>query len=273
MSVKVLVTGANGQLGRTIQELYDKNHLGIDFKFVSKKELDITNKEEVASFFKKKPFDFCINCAAYTNVEQAEKTPEIAYRVNADGVKYLAVSCNETNTILIHISTDYVFDGEKGAPYLPNDLTNPINEYGKSKLLGEQYIQEIMSKFFIIRTSWLYSKKYGKNFYRTILDLAKTKDELAITTNQIGCPTNTESLSKFIIDLLANKSTDYGIKHFSDNQVMTWYDFANEILLENNLNGNTSLVKGNNYVTFARRPKYSVLLNSNNSNPKDLYDD
>jgi dTDP-4-dehydrorhamnose reductase len=259
MSVKVLVTGADGQLGKTIQDLYNDNDLGLEFNFVAKHNLDITNKNQIHFFFKEHRVDYCINCAAYTNVEQAEKTPEMAYKVNAEGVKNLAEACNKTNTVLIHISTDYVFDGEKGAPYLPNDLTNPINEYGKSKLLGEQYIQEIMSKFFIIRTSWLYSKNYGKNFYRTILDLAKTKEELTITTDQTGCPTNTESLSKFIIDLLVNKSTDYRLKHFSDNQVMTWYDFAKEILLENNLKRNTSLVKGNNCITFAKRPKYSVL--------------
>ena len=259
MSVKVLVTGANGQLGKTIQELYAKNNLGLVFKFVSKKELDITNKEEVASFFKINIFDFCINCAAYTNVEQAEKTPDIAFKVNAEGVKNVAKACNQTDTILIHISTDYVFDGEKGTPYNNEDKPNPINEYGKSKLLGERYIQEIMENFFIIRTSWLYSKNHGKNFYRTIMDSAKKNIELTITTDQTGCPTNTVSLSKFIIDLIVNKSTDYGIKHFSDNQVMTWYDFANKILLENNLKSSTNLVKGNDYITFAKRPKHSIL--------------
>ena len=131
----VLVTGSNGQLGKTIEELYEDHNLGVDFEFVTKTELDITSEDKVASFFKNKHYDYCINCAAYTNVEQAEKTPEIAFKVNAEGVKNLAKTCKEANTILIHISTDYVFDGEKSEPYMPSDLPNPINEYGKSKLL------------------------------------------------------------------------------------------------------------------------------------------
>ena len=162
----ILVTGANGQLGLTIKELFANNNLGLDFTFVTKEQLDITNKTALNNFFTKNHFDYCINCAAYTNVEQAEKTPEIAFKVNAEGVKYLAEVCKETNTTLIHISTDYVFDGEKETPYTVEDLPNPINEYGKSKLLGEHYIQESLSNHFIVRTSWLYSKKYGKNFYQ-----------------------------------------------------------------------------------------------------------
>ncbi|WP_239970547.1 dTDP-4-dehydrorhamnose reductase [Confluentibacter citreus] len=258
--IAILVTGANGQLGLTIQELYAGNST-FDFTFTSKSELDITNKREIDIFFEKYKFDYCINCAAYTNVEQAEKTPALAYKVNAEAVKSLALVCKEYKTTLIHVSTDYVFDGEKGTPYTIKDLPNPINEYGKSKLLGEQYIQEILDHYFIVRTSWLYSKNYGKNFYKTILELANTKKELAITTEQIGCPTNAESLAKAIIDLMVNKSIEYGVKHVSDDKVMTWYDFAKDILSENKLNTKTKLVKTSNYVTFAKRPKNSILLN------------
>ncbi|PIY08929.1 MAG: dTDP-4-dehydrorhamnose reductase [Flexibacter sp. CG_4_10_14_3_um_filter_32_15] len=260
LTTTILITGANGQLGMTIQELYAGNR-AFNFIFTSKPELDITSKKQLDVFFDKYKFDYCINCAAYTNVEHAEKTPDLAYKVNAEGVKNLAEACKRSNTTLIHISTDYVFDGEKENPYTIDDEPNPLNEYGKSKLLGEHYIQEILNNFFIIRTSWLYSKKYGKNFYRTILELAKTKKELTITTEQLGCPTNTESLATYIMDLIFNKSIDFGLKHMSDNKVMTWFNFAEQILSENKLNNKTKLVKTSNYITFAKRPKNSILLN------------
>jgi dTDP-4-dehydrorhamnose reductase len=258
---RVLVTGANGQLGKTIQELFNNNDLNLNFVFLSKEKLDITSKESLEYYFKKYNFDYCINCAAYTNVEQAEKTPELAYKINAEGVKNLATICSINSTILIHISTDYVFDGEKCSPYSVNDQTNPINEYGKSKLKGEEYIKAILSDYFIIRTSWLFSKKHGHNFYKTIVNKAKIKQDLSITTEQKGCPTDTVNLSKFIIELISNNSTGFGILHFCDKEVMTWYDFAKMILEENNLSEHINLVKANNYRTFARRPKNSVLKN------------
>ncbi|TJY34772.1 dTDP-4-dehydrorhamnose reductase [Pontimicrobium aquaticum] len=262
MSIKVLVTGANGQLGKTLEKLYKNNKDNIKFTFVTKKELDITDTQQVQNYFSNNKFNYCLNCAAYTNVEQAEKAPEIAYEVNAEAVKSLAETCNKTNTILIHISTDYVFDGEKESPYTENDLPNPINEYGKSKLLGEQYIQEILKQYFIIRTSWLYSKEFGHNFYRTILDKIKTEKELYITDAQIGCPTNTVNLSKYIYKLIYEQSSDFGIKHFCDRKAMTWFDFAKQILKENGLENKIRLVKAKKYLTFAKRPKNSMLLSS-----------
>lgn len=261
MTKKVLVTGANGQLGKTIKDLYEKNDVELKLVFVSKEDLDISRKENINSFFNNNNFDYCINCAAYTNVEQAEKTPEIAYAVNAEGVKNLAEECLKNDIVLIHISTDYVFDGEKGKPYKTTDETNPINEYGRSKLQGEKYIQNILTKYFIVRTSWLYSKKYGDNFYKTILKKVKVEKQLSITTDQKGCPTDAENLSKFIIKLICKNRPIYGVFHFCDEQIMTWYDFAEQILIENNLTHNINLVKVNNYRTFARRPKSSVLKN------------
>lgn len=258
---KVLVTGAKGQLGLSIQDVH-KAYPFLDFHFKSSKDLDITDENKIDVLFKEEKFDYCINCAAYTNVEQAEKTPEIAFKVNAEAVKYLTKSCKEYGTILIHISTDYVFDGEKNSPYTEKDAPNPINVYGKSKLLGEQYIQQQLNQFFIVRTSWLYSKKYKKNFYHTILKLSKEKKEITVTTEQKGCPTNTKSLTKYLINLIVKESQFYGIKHFSDSAIMTWYDFANQILLEHNLKNKVSVVKTKKAVTFARRPKYSVLANS-----------
>tara|TARA_R110000868_G_scaffold205840_2_gene454471 strand:+ start:2844 stop:3620 length:777 start_codon:yes stop_codon:yes gene_type:complete len=256
--INVLVTGASGQLGRTIQEL-GVNYPEIDFIFKNSKELDITNNTYVNNVFEEGNFNYCINCAAYTNVEQAEKTPEIAFKVNADGAKNIANACKTYDVILIHISTDYVFDGEKKDPYTIFDKPNPINEYGKSKLLGEKYIQETLDNFLIIRTSWLYSKIHGSNFYKTILEKANQRETINITDDQIGCPTNAENLTKYILDLILKKSENYGIHHYTDGIAMTWFDFAFQILKNGGFKPELLLVKDRNYRTFALRPKNSIL--------------
>ncbi|MDO6471593.1 dTDP-4-dehydrorhamnose reductase [Maribacter sp. 1_MG-2023] len=253
---KVLVTGANGQLGLCLQKIAPK-YKELKFVFKNSKDLDITNKEQMSSFFAVDDFDYCINCAAYTNVEQAEKTPDIAYEVNAKGVKNLALVCRENNTSLIHISTDYVFDGEKKEPYTVDDQPNPINEYGKSKLLGEKYIQEIMEDYLIIRTSWLYSE-FGKNFYTTIWEKAKAGENLSVTDEQIGCPTNANNLALHIVEKLT-QNNNFGIDHFTDNYSCTWFDFAQKILIEHGLQMSVQLRRDKNYRTFARRPLNSVL--------------
>ncbi|WP_223550098.1 dTDP-4-dehydrorhamnose reductase [Aestuariivivens sp. NBU2969] len=255
----ILVTGSEGQLGKTIQELYASNDSDIDFTFVSKEDLDITKPESIKAYFNKHNFDNCINCAAYTNVEQAEKTPDIAFKVNAEGVKNLALVCENHEVTLIHISTDYVFDGEKSEPYTIEDKPNPINEYGKSKLLGEQYIQQYVTKYYIIRASWLYSKTYGKNFYKFVIESANEGKDLSITTEQIGCPTNTENLANYVVDEIIKSQPEYGIKHFSHCNSMTWYDFAKTILEENGLIKKVDLKPVDRFKTLARRPKYSVL--------------
>ena len=260
--IRVLVTGANGQLGKTIQELFSKNKFRIEFTFLGKEEFDITKKEAINKFLKKKNYQYCVNCAAYTNVEQAEKTPEIAYAVNAFGVKNLAEICKKNNTILIHISTDYVFDGEKKEPYTIADKPNPINEYGKSKYQGEVHIQNTMIRYYIIRTSWLYSKKYGHNFYKTIVDKVKLVDKLIVTTEQIGCPTNTENLTKFIFNIIIKRGFSYGLYHYSDQKPMTWFVFAKEILLEKKLLSEIKLVKTEKYITFVKKPKNCILKNN-----------
>lgn len=255
---KILATGAGGQLGLTLQELAP-NYPGLRFDFKTRDELDITDKVSLAKTFRGGRYQYCINCAAYTNVEEAEKNPEKSYEVNAEGVKILAETCNEHRVVLIHISTDYVFDGEKDSPYLPGDEPNPINEYGRSKLQGERYIQDIMDRFYIVRTSWLYSKKYGKNFYRTILERAKKGETLKVTDAQIGCPTNAVSLSRFLLEEIIQKAPSYGICHFTDGEVMSWYGFAQKILREYGLENNVKLVADKNYRTFAERPKSSIL--------------
>ena len=255
--INVLVTGSEGQLGQCLQKAPHK-HPQMTFFFMDRSGLDITDENSVQAIFKKHRFHYCINCAAYTNVEQAEKTPDVAYAVNAEGVLNLAMACKAEEVKLIHISTDYVFDGEKKEGYLPSDKPNPINEYGKSKLMGEQYIQEILEEFIIIRTSWLYSE-FGNNFYNTILEKAKRKKTIFITDSQIGCPTDANHLASHILDIIIYQEFESGIRHVTDGEAMTWHGFAKKILKENGLEDIVHLDKVKNYRTFADRPKYSVL--------------
>lgn len=251
---RVLVTGSSGQLGMCIQKNH-KDFPEIQFIFTSSKELDITNVAAIKKYFESNKFDYCINCVAYTNVDQAEREPEKAFAVNAKGVKNIAKACQENDVVLVHISTDYVFDGEKRTPYTVDDSPNPINEYGRSKLKGEQYIQEILERYFIIRTSWLYSE-YGNNFYKTILEKAKTEKILFVTNEQTGSPTKANNLAKFICDMIESNNCFYGIYHFTDGETTTWYDFAKQIVKENGLN---TIVEAKNYTSFAARPLYGVM--------------
>ena len=255
--IRVLVTGASGQLGRCLQKIANL-YPTLEVIFMDSKELDITNKKGVNQVFVTGNFDYCINCAAYTNVEQAEKQPEKAFAINGEGVKNMALTSKGHKAVLIHISTDYVFDGEKKSPYTVDDIPNPINEYGKSKLLGERYVQEILKKYFIIRTSWLYSE-FGNNFYKTILEKAKIQEVLHVTDQQLGCPTNANNVAKHILELIVSNTKNYGVHHFTDGKPMTWYGFARKILLENDLGDIVHLEKGKNYRTFAKRPKNCVL--------------
>jgi dTDP-4-dehydrorhamnose reductase len=167
--IKILVTGAKGQLGRCLQDVAIR-FPNYDFHFKSSTDLDITSKAGIETLFESEKFDYCINCAAYTAVDKAETDQEKAFLVNAEAVKYLAEGCKEHKTILIHISTDFVFDGAKRTPYTEEDIPNPKNVYGASKLKGEHYVQEILEHYFIIRTSWVYSE-YGHNFVKTMLRL------------------------------------------------------------------------------------------------------
>ncbi|MEP2060002.1 MAG: dTDP-4-dehydrorhamnose reductase [Maribacter litoralis] len=251
---KVLVTGANGQLGQCLQNIAPL-YKDLDFLFQSSKDLDITNSVAVGLLFEKEQFNYCINCAAYTNVEQAEKTPEIAFKVNAEGVRALALFSKKYNVSLIHISTDYVFDGEKKEPYTVDDIPNPINEYGKSKLLGEKYIQEIMEDYLIIRTSWLYSE-FGKNFYTSIMKKAKEKQILEVTNTELGYPTNALNLGRFITQTVNINKFKTGIYHFTDQIEMTWYDFARQIIKAEKLT-NEVVLPINKTTYFAVRPKNS----------------
>lgn len=257
---KILVTGANGQLGRCIKDAA-ASFPDLEFVFVSKEELDIRNADSLREYFTKNNFTHCINTAAYTNVENAESEPEKAFAINAEAVKNVAISCNENDVVMLHISTDYVFDGKKKSPYVETDATNPINVYGASKLKGEEYIQEICKKYFIFRTSWLYSQ-YGHNFLKTILKHAEAGKPLTITTEQTGTPTNANDLAKALLQIIAQDSTAYGVYHYSNGGQTTWFGFAEEILKQSGKLESTKLAKTNHYRTFAARPAYSVLSNT-----------
>lgn len=261
MSFKILVTGANGQLGKTLKDLFKDKDDNFEFSFVSKSELDISDHTALTHYFKTHSFDYCINCAAYTNVEQAEESIEEAFKINAEAVGFLAESCKETKTTLIHISTDYVFDGKKNSPYLETDVTNPINQYGASKLAGEQKIQEILKDFFIVRTSWLYSK-YPKNFVTTILSKIQEDADLTITTSQKGTPTSCGELSRFIYWLIKTETEDYGIYHFSAKGEATWYDFALKIADHVDGYDRNKISSTNSFKSKAARPDYSVMSNA-----------
>ena len=256
---KVLVTGANGQLGKCLQDIVNQfQPTHYQFLFLNRSELDISNKELVESFFFSNKIDFCVNCAAYTAVDLAETEAEAAFKANADAVKYLAEECAEQEATLIQISTDYVFDGEKKQPYLPEDLTNPINVYGKSKLEGERWALGLNPKSIVIRTSWVYSP-YGKNFYTTMLRLMAERDELNIVSDQIGKPTDARDLAQYIYDLILSQDSHYGIRNFSGNEVMSWYDFAKKIANENGFSTKINPILTSEYPTPAKRPMWSVL--------------
>lgn len=258
MKIKILVTGANGQLGLTFQKKHNSISDVLEFHFTSRITFDICNSDQVNAYFTANQFDYCINCAAFTNVELAESEIEEAFHINAEGVKTLSLSCKKHKVILIHISTDYVFDGTKKTPYLEEDQTHPLNQYGKSKLRGEHYIKEILSDFFIIRTSWLYSP-YGKNFAKTITSKLQNNEALKIVTSETGTPTSCLDLAEFILYLIKTKSKSFGLYHFSASGETTWYGFAMEIAEQ--MKKSELLSKVDTFPMKAKRPKYSVLNN------------
>lgn len=267
-NTNILVTGANGQLGKSLKEIqYAFPELSLTF--YGKEELDISERISIDRILNTKAFQYCINAAAFTHVDEAEKNPEKAYEVNALGVRNLARACKQEGIILVHISTDYVFDGAKNCAYTPHDAPNPINIYGLSKLQGEVWMQEILDKFFIVRTSWLYSE-YGDNFYTKIIEQAKTTDTLYVTDRQRGNPTHAQNLATYLLNLIDSPCTDYGIHHFTDGETMTWFEFAQRILESKGLSSSIRVVKDNNYRSFAARPQNSVLSENGKGKAKGL---
>ena len=256
-NLKILITGANGQLGRCLQDVAVQ-FPDYDFHFKSSTELDITSKAGIESLFEDEKFDYCVNCAAYTAVDKAETDKENAFLVNAEAVKYLAEACMAHNTVLIHISTDFVFDGTKAEPYTEEDIPNPLNVYGASKLKGEQHVQHLLNKYFIIRTSWVYSE-YGNNFVKTMIRLGLEKDEISVVDDQIGSPTYAGDLAEVIMKIISSKAISYGLYHYSNKGEISWYDFAVEILKKRNLNIKANKIASIRYKTLAKRPKFSVM--------------
>ena len=257
----VLVTGANGQLGQAIQFVAG-NYPNINFVFCSSSDLDITNKENCDSLFNKEKPDFCINAAAYTAVDKAESEPEQAHLINCIGAKNLAETCKEFNAKLIHISTDFVFDGSKNSPYNEADLPNPKGVYGQTKLEGEIAIQEVFDAYFIIRTSWVYSQ-FGNNFMKTMLRLASERASLSVVSDQIGTPTNAVDLAECLVTIITEHSKlnteHYGIYNFSNEGQCSWFDFAKKIFEINQVKIDVTPIPTTQFPTPAERPKYSVL--------------
>ncbi|MFK5878256.1 MAG: dTDP-4-dehydrorhamnose reductase [Flavobacteriaceae bacterium] len=254
---KVLVTGGNGQLARCINDVAN-SLTEYEFVFASSIDLDITSKAQVNTFFETNLVDYCINCAAYTNVDKAEENSETAFKVNAYGAENLAKACKAKGVILIHISTDFVFDGKNICSYEESDTTNPINVYGASKLKGEQLIQENLPQYFIIRTSWLYSE-YGANFMKTMLRLGNEKEELNVVSDQIGSPTYAKDLAKVILKIIKVDSKDYGIFHYCNRGKTSWCGFSQAIFEEANINIELNPIQTEAYPTPAKRPQFSAL--------------
>ncbi|MDR2292339.1 MAG: dTDP-4-dehydrorhamnose reductase [Prevotellaceae bacterium] len=259
--MKILVTGAKGQLGNEIQKISAKNH-SFQYIFTDYEELDITDINSVKAFIIKQQPDFLINCAAYTAVDNAESDYAKAMLINANAVANLAESCRICNTVFFHISTDYVFDGKKPSPYLENDLTNPVSAYGKTKLFGEQNALAYHNSI-IIRTSWLYST-FGSNFVKTMLRSGSEKQKVRVVADQTGSPTYAEDLANAILKIIDKiienpQNLKAGIYHFSNDGQCSWYDFAKEIMKLGNKNCVVEPVSTLEYPTCAQRPKYSLL--------------
>lgn len=254
---KILVTGANGQLGQCLQKISSQFE-EFEFIFTDSETLDITIKEEVKDFFWQNAPDFCINAAAYTAVDLAETDVEKAFLVNADGAENLAEACSENNAQFIHVSTDYVFDGENNLAYTEEDFTNPLGVYGASKLAGDELALEVNPCSVILRTSWVYSE-FGKNFVKTMLNLFATKEELNIVADQFGQPTNANDLAEAIMKIIKSEKITPGIFNFSNLGRISWFDFAEKIAELSEAKIKLNAIETSQYPTPAKRPKNSVL--------------
>ena len=253
--IKVLVTGSNGQLGQSLQKIQN-DFPGIQFLFTDIGELDITDSEAVASYFRSNRPDYCINTAAYTAVDKAESEKDICMSVNLHGPENLALACLESDCSLIHISTDYVYDC-CGEDSISEDFpTTPKSWYGTSKLAGEQAIMKILEKHIIIRTSWLYSE-FGSNFVKTMIRLCSERDEIRVVNDQTGSPSYAAELAQVLLNILSAEKIIYGIYNYSNEGFTTWYDFAREIFRITGQKCTVIPVSSADYPTAALRPKNS----------------
>lgn len=256
--MKIVVTGCDGQLGKEIiKELNKENKtLKNEIFALNREKLDICDIDKVNSYILSINPDIIINCAAFTKVDLCEDEVELAYKVNSIGPKNLAICCEKVNAKLVHISTDYVFDGNKNI-YREDDITNPQSVYGKSKLLGEQYVQSFCSKYFIIRTAWLYGD--GNNFVKTMLNLSESNNEINVVNDQIGTPTSTKDLAEVILKLIYTEN--YGLYHGTNKGSCSWYEFAKKIFEIKNIDIKVNPISSNEYSSKVKRPQYSVLDN------------
>jgi dTDP-4-dehydrorhamnose reductase len=272
----ILISGKNGQLGKELQNISASNDT-IQFVFLDKEELNIADEDAIINAFRKHSPSFFINCAAYTAVDKAESDQERAYLVNAEAVGNIAKACHQFKTRLIHVSTDYVFDGKGDRPYTENDVTNPINYYGYTKWLGEQLALNDNPDTIIIRTSWVYST-YGNNFVKTMLRLMQERKEINVVNDQFGSPTHARDLAEAIMQIVNHESmqeqnrsskvntthhsrlithTSQGIFHFSNDGIISWYDFAVAIRDIKQFDCIVNPIPTSSYPTPAKRPAYS----------------
>ncbi len=267
----ILITGANGQLGNELK-VVSKKFYGYDFIFTDIDTLDLTSREQTSDFIKKTGPDWIINCAAYNFVDKAENEPEIAMLINGDSIKNISEVIKDSECRLIHISTDYVYDGQANSPYDESSVPNPLSAYGRSKLAGEKAAMMHNSSM-VIRTAWLYSS-FGNNFVKTILRHAKEKDSLNVVYDQTGTPTYAADLAEAIMSIVSGVirnqvAFNSGIYNYSNEGVCTWYDFASEIIYEAGLTCTVNPVLTRDYKLAASRPVYSVM---DKSKIKENYD-
>ena len=255
--MKILVTGGNGQLAACIKDV-SKDENQLQFIYTDSEDLDITNQQDVADYFQKNTIDWCINCAAYTAVDKAESDVDLARKVNKDGAKNLAIACKANDVKLIHVSTDFVFDGKSSTLYSETDVAEPLGIYGLTKLEGEQVIQDNLDSYFILRTSWLYSE-HANNFMKTMLRLAETRPELNVVADQIGTPTYATDLAEVMLKIMKENGINYGLYHYSNEGVASWYDFADAIFEIAYTKTKVFPIKTEAYPTPAARPQFSVM--------------
>ena len=281
MTKSVLVTGKNGQLGQSLQKI-EHNYPLYAFTFAGHEELDLSLPQSISNYFEDKHFDVIINCAAYTAVDKAESEHELADQINHLAVKHLAKIAKKQNALLIHISTDFVFNGKNYKPYTETDFTGPQNIYGLTKLKGEEAIQEIDPNAVIIRTSWVYSE-FGSNFVKTMLRMGREKDAINVIYDQVGAPTYAGDLAVAIMDILAgdtlkNSQSEISMKseqknvsvyHYSNEGVCSWYDFSKAIFELCNIPCQVKPIETKDYPTPAKRPHYSILNKSKIKNMSD----
>jgi len=259
MPNNILITGANGQLGSEIKQL-SKSYSEYSFFMTDKEELDITNKQAIEQYCEQNKINIIVNCAAYTAVDKAETEQQLADQINHQAVKHLAEIAKQKQIALIHISTDYVFNGQNYQPYKETDKTDPQSVYGKTKLKAEQALLKINPEnSIIIRTSWVYSS-YGNNFVKTMLRLGNDRDELGVIFDQIGTPTYAKNLAQAILNIIPQlKNQQVEIYHYSNEGACSWYDFAKAIFENENISCKVNPIETKQYPTPATRPHYSLL--------------